>query len=93
MSSLPARILVFAIAAAAVALAATAPADARKRRQPHTNAVAADRVKVVTPRCRGGNLYPCGPVYFGDEYLGDDPDPNIRFQLYRDLGAHFGGEP
>jgi hypothetical protein len=24
-------------------------------------------------------------------YLGDDPDPNIRFQLLRDLDARYGG--
>ena len=37
--------------------------------------------------------FPAGPLYYnGGEYLGDDPDPNIRFQLWRDLGAHFGSE-
>jgi len=25
-------------------------------------------------------------------YLGDDPDPNIRFQLWRDISGRFGGE-
>jgi hypothetical protein len=30
-------------------------------------------------------------VYFGSEYLGADPDPRIRHELLRDLGAHFGG--
>jgi hypothetical protein len=40
----------------------------------------------------GANVFPTGPLYFGNTYLGDDPDPNIRFQLWRDLGARFGGE-
>ena len=26
------------------------------------------------------------------DYLGDDPDPFIRSQILRDLGAHYGGE-
>jgi hypothetical protein len=92
MSSLSARILAFTIAVV-FALAAAAPADAAKARQhKHKKAAAVHRAKVATPRCRGDNLFPCGPVYFGGEYLGDDPDPFIRSQLLRDLGAHFGGE-
>ncbi|MGB8069793.1 MAG: hypothetical protein WCF38_19240 [Pseudolabrys sp.] len=27
------------------------------------------------------NLVPPGPLYFSGVYLGDDPDPNIRFQI------------
>ncbi len=45
------------------------------------------------PRYRGTNLFPAGPVYNANDYLGDDPDPFIRLQLQRDLGAHYGGEP
>jgi hypothetical protein len=33
-----------------------------------------------------------GPLYFGGVYLGDDPDPNIRFQIMRDISGRFGGE-
>lgn len=28
----------------------------------------------------GTNLFPAGTLYFSGVYLGDDPDPNIRFQ-------------
>jgi hypothetical protein len=42
--------------------------------------------------CRGGNLFPCGPVYNGTDYLGSDPDPFIRLMIQRDLGAKYGGE-
>ena len=41
---------------------------------------------------RGTNLVPAGPLYFSGTYLGDDPDPNIRFQLLRDISGRFGGE-
>ena len=43
-------------------------------------------------RYRGTNLFPAGPIYNGTDYLGDDPDPFIRSQILRDLGAHYGGE-
>jgi hypothetical protein len=45
----------------------------------------------VHPLYRGANLFPPGPIYYANEYLGDDPDPFIRLQIWRDLGAHFGG--
>jgi hypothetical protein len=41
---------------------------------------------------RGGNLFPCGPVYYSTDYLGNDPDPFIRLMIQRDLGAKYGGE-
>jgi hypothetical protein len=34
---------------------------------------------------------PKGPLYFGQDYLGNDPDPNIRSQILRDLGGRYGG--
>jgi hypothetical protein len=32
-----------------------------------------------------------GPLYNGQDYLGDDPDPNIRSQILRDMGGRYGG--
>jgi len=43
--------------------------------------------------CRGGNLFPCGDIYSGNDYLGTDPDPFIRLMIQRDLGAKYGGSP
>jgi hypothetical protein len=34
-----------------------------------------------------------GPLYFGGVYLGDDPDPNIRFQLLRDISGAWVATP
>ncbi len=31
------------------------------------------------------------PLYNGPDYLGDDPDPNIRSQILRDLTGRYGG--
>ena len=38
-------------------------------------------------------LFHCGPVYNGNDYLGSDPDPFIRLMIQRDLGARYGGGP
>jgi hypothetical protein len=42
--------------------------------------------------CRGANLFHCGPLYNGNDYLGNDSDPFIRLMIQRDLGAKYGGE-
>jgi hypothetical protein len=89
MSCLPTRILVLALGVAFVS-AAPAPADAKKARHPHKQAVAAHRTKAhrakpATPGCRGASQFPC-EVYFGDRYLGTDPDPFIRSQILRTYG-------
>lgn len=66
----------------------------------HTSANAAHAAKKPRPAashtaqsvpCRGANLFRCGPVYNGNDYLGDDPDPFIRLMIQRDLGAKYGG--
>jgi len=88
MASLPLKLTVFAIACAVVA--AGAPANAKARKHKKHAAHAAESVSQT--RYRGVDLFPAGPVYNGNDYLGDDPDPFIRLQLLRDLGAHYGGE-
>ena len=90
MSSLPVKLLASVIGLAFV-IAAAAPADAAKARK-HKKVAAAHKTVRVQSGYRGTNLFPAGPVYNGPDYLGDDPDPNIRFQLMRDLGAHYGGD-
>jgi hypothetical protein len=66
--------------------AAKSAASKTKRTKPHAP------VANTASSCRGGNLFPCGPVYNGDDYLGNDPDPFIRAMIQRDLGAKYGGE-
>ena len=85
MTSLP-RIMAAAIALVFVLAAAADAKPRRDRQQAGTRTVV-----TVHPQYRGTNLFPAGPVYYGTEYLGDDPDPFIRQQLLRDLTAHFGG--
>lgn len=71
----------------AATLASSADAAIKAKRTKHA-APAAGTVS----SCRGGNLFPCGPVYNSTDYLGNDPDPFIRAMIQRDLGAKYGGE-
>ena len=92
MASLPLK-LIGSIGVLALLLVAAMPADAAKARK-HKKPVAARTVTVNAKSTdRGRNLFPAGPVYNANDYLGDDPDPFIRLQLQRDIGAHYGGEP
>jgi hypothetical protein len=91
MASLPVKLMASAVGLAFV-LAAAVPADAAKARKHKRHAAAHAAEPAANSKYRGTNLFPAGPVYNGPDYLGDDPDPNIRFQLLRDLGAHYGGE-
>lgn len=79
---------------AAVAVVSAAPANAaQKHRYARHKATVAAHSTATQDQYRGLDKFPAGPLYYnGGEYLGDDPDPNIRFQLWRDLGSHFGGE-
>ena len=92
MSSQPFKILV-ATFVVAFALATLANAEnVEKVRKPKKVATVSKTVRADSYH-RGTNLVPAGPLYFGGVYLGDDPDPNIRFQLMRDISGRFGGEP
>src|SRR6185295_1168689 len=85
MSSLTAKFLAAVIALATAIAPALASETVKKKRVKHKT-VAAER----SAQYRGTDKFPAGPLYYnGGEYLGDDPDPNIRFQLWRDLGARF----
>jgi hypothetical protein len=90
MLSFPVKLIASAIGLAFV-LVASAPADAAKARKHKKVAAAHTNVRVQSWH-RGTNLFPAGPLYNGQDYLGDDPDPFIRSQIYRDLGARYGGD-
>lgn len=84
MSSLPFKLFGLALIFA-FALAPSADAKSRK----HKKAVV---TATVGSQDWGTNLVRPGPLYFGGVYLGDDPDPNIRFQIMRDISGRFGGD-
>ena len=80
--------------AAAVLVALPVHADTAKHKK-HTAKHKTHAVRLVrdaAPGHRGANLFPIGPLYYnGDVYMGDDPDPFIRSQLWRDVSGRFGG--
>jgi hypothetical protein len=89
MPSIPVKLMACVIGLAFIV--ASAPADAAKARK-HKKVASAHKTVRVQSGHRGTNLFPVGPLYNGQDYLGDDPDPFIRSQIYRDLGARYGGE-
>jgi len=74
--------LTLSLSAIGLALLLVHPAEAAKKRKYHHHAA----VSVNT-----GIQYAPNTVWYGNEYLGADPDPRIRHELLRDLTAHFGG--
>jgi hypothetical protein len=86
------RIVGFVTLLAASTLVFASTADAAKVRKPLRAAPLAAVTWVGPGICRGADLFPCGPLYFSGVYLGDDPDPFIRAQIYRDLSGRFGGD-
>jgi len=88
MRSRRVKLLVCALGLA-VMLASSANA-AKKIKKPKP--VAPQAMVGSSVRCRGADLFPCGPIYNGNDYLGDDPDPFIRLMIQRDLGAKYGGD-
>ena len=85
--------LISTAAVIGLALAVASPVvAASKKRHHHQNAgVNANAMAPggTTAEFQGGVMK--GPLYNGQDYLGDDPDPNIRSYLLRDLTGRYGG--
>lgn len=89
-----------ALAAAGLALCLAAPAEAAKegkhvKASKHTRSSAVHAGRQSRAAAAGPPGYfqggvPRGPLYNGQDYLGDDPDPNIRSYLIRDMGRYGG---
>jgi hypothetical protein len=95
------RSLWAALAAGVHALCLTAPAEAAKetrtaKAKKHAASASAHAGKhrraavAAAPGYRFQGGVPAGPLYNGQDYLGDDPDPNIRSQILRDMGRYGG---
>jgi hypothetical protein len=76
---------------ASLVLAATSLDASAAHTKKHKRATAAPTT-TSSALCRGANLFHCGPIYNGNDYLGTDPDPFIRLMIQRDLGAKYGGD-
>ena len=88
------------LTAVGLALYFAAPAEAAKEgkhvkvKKPATSATVHagrhSRAAAAGPPGYFQNGVPRGPLYNGQDYLGDDPDPNIRSYLIRDMGRYGG---
>jgi hypothetical protein len=85
------RLAVLLLSAVAFTLSASIPAEAAKARK-HKRGGAPTVAMVQHGGGQWGtNLVRGGLLYNGPDYLGTDPDPNIRFQILRDLTGRYGG--
>ena len=80
-------------AAIGLAFALASPAEAAKKKKRHLHSGYAAHAMSPggsTAEFQGGVMK--GPLYNGQDYLGDDPDPNIRSYILRDLNSRYGGQ-
>ena len=77
-------------AAAGFALCLAAPAEAAKegKKKPAQAAHSTKHRTTAAVAQRDQLGVPAGPLYYGQDYLGTDPDPNIRSQILRDHGRY-----
>jgi hypothetical protein len=79
------------LSAIGMALVIAVPAEAAKKKRHHS----ASRV-TANAMMPGGTTATfdrgvlAGPLYNGQDYLGDDPDPNIRAYLLKDQTRYYG---
>jgi hypothetical protein len=91
------KTLSIAVSAIGLALVLASPAEAAKTGKHKKSAATAHTVKyrrtaevVPAPGAgyQGGVMR--GPLYNGQDYLGDDPDPNVRAFLLKNLSGRYG---
>jgi hypothetical protein len=85
----------FSLLLAAAFAFAAGPADAKtsKHRAQKHKYVRVSKVHLPATKHWGTDKFPAGPLYYnGGMYMGDDPDPFIRSQIWRDVSGRFGGE-
>lgn len=80
-----------AVSAIGLAVVMASPAEAAKKKQRHHSGYTAHAMGPggTSGRFQGGVLV--GPLYNGQDYLGTDPDPNIRAYILKDLDSRYGG--
>ena len=85
----PARHLLAAVGVAL--LISPSAADAAKKRTHRPHVAAHHAAPIPHPAAYRPAAAGSQTVVFGDRVIGADPDPRIRHELLRDLGAVFGG--
>jgi hypothetical protein len=87
MKTLPIALIVSAVG---VAFVSASPAEAAKKKYRHHSGISANAMAPggTTATYRSGVM--TGPLYNGQDYLGDDPDPNVRAFLIKNLSGRYG---
>ena len=83
------RYNLFVASAVGLALCLASPAEAKSAKDKKHATTHRHAAGAAGSTFQGGVL--AGPLYNGQDYLGDDPDPNIRAYLLRDLSGRYGG--
>jgi hypothetical protein len=91
MKNLTVTLMVSALGLAFVLASPAEAAKTSKHKKPAATQPAKQNHATVATRSgfQGGVL--AGPLYNGQDYLGTDPDPNIRAFMLKDLGSRYGG--
>jgi hypothetical protein len=78
----------FVASAVAFTLCLAAPAEAAQKQRPKSQTVTA-----YSNNCTGATWGTAqrGPVCNGPDYIGQDPDINVRAYILKDLGSRYGG--
>ena len=79
--------VVFSMIGLALALAAPAEATTSSKHKKVAHATVRGQT-AAAPGFQGGVR--SGPLYLGQDYLGDDPDPNVRAYLLKDMSRYQG---
>jgi hypothetical protein len=81
------------VSAVGLAFVLASPAEAAKKKPRHHPDHPGRAANAMAP---GGTTAPfqggvmAGPLYNGQDYIGDDPDPNVRAYLLRDMTRYRG---
>jgi hypothetical protein len=75
--------------AAALTLCLALPAEAAKKKKRSHGSVAYSTSHAGGPGTWG--TAHAGPMYNGPDYLGQDPDINVRAMILKDLSGRYGG--
>lgn len=89
MLSRTARLLCLSGALAFALVSSASAQDQKPRKQ---KKAATHSSKVVAGKYWGTNQFRAGPIFNGPDYMGDDPDPFIRSQIWRDMSGRYGGD-
>ncbi len=75
----------------AFSLCLALPAEAAKKKKPRSAATAAYSTSYASGGPGSWGTANTGPLYNGPDYLGQDPDINVRAMLLKDLSGRYGG--